>query len=72
MTQELKLHDVVALTQSLPEHNLRRGEVGVMIDIGPNDQYLLEFTNCNGVPYATPTVPADGLMKVYSQADMVD
>lgn len=70
--EELKVHDVVALTKSISEHNLRRGDVGVVIDIGPNDQYLLEFADRNGVPYATPTVSADGLMKVYLHADMVE
>lgn len=70
--EALQLHDVVALTKPIPEHNLRRGDIGVIIDTGPNDQYLLEFADRNGVPYATPTVPADGLMKVYLHADMVE
>lgn len=68
----LQLHDLVALTKPLPNYNLRRGEVGVVIDIGPNDEYLLEFSDRNGVPYAMPTVSADGLMKVYLHADMVE
>lgn len=69
--EALHLHDVVALTRPLPDYNLRRGDVGVVIDIGPNDQYLLEFADCNGIPYATPTVSTEGLMKVYLNADMV-
>ncbi len=69
--ESLHLHDVVALIQPLPDHNLRRGDVGTVIDIGPNDQYLLEFTDRNGIPFATPTVNADGLMRVYLNADMV-
>lgn len=69
---DLKLHDVVALTEPIPANNLRRGDIGVIIDIGPNGQYLLEFVDRNGVPYATPTVSADGLMKVYLHADMVE
>ncbi len=69
--ETLHLHDVVALTQPIPEHNLRRGDVGTVLDIGPNNQYLLEFSNRNGIPYATPTVSAEGLMKVYLNADMV-
>lgn len=68
---ELKLHDVVVLTKPIPEHNLRRGEIGVVIDIGPNSQYLLELADRNGVPYAMPTVGSEGLMKVYFHADMV-
>jgi len=69
---ELKLHDVVALTRAIPEHNLRRGEIGVVIDIGPNGLYLLEFADRNGVSCAMPTVSIEGLMKVYLHADTVE
>ena len=52
--ETLHPHDVVALTQPIPEHNLRRGDVGVVID--PNSQYLVEFADRNGVPFAMPTL----------------
>ena len=70
--EAIQLHDLVALTEALPEYNLRRGEVGVVIDAGPNDQYLLEFADRNGVSYATPTVALNGLLKVYLNANMVE
>ncbi|AUD04502.1 DUF4926 domain-containing protein [Spirosoma pollinicola] len=70
--EELKLHDVVALTKPIPEHNLRRGDIGVVIDMGPNGQCLLEFADRNGIPYAMPTVSSEGFMKVYLHADMVE
>ena len=66
------MHDVVALTAPLPDYKLRRGEIGVIIDSGPNGDYLLEFVGKDGIPYATPTVSATQLMKVYLQADMVE
>lgn len=69
---ELKVHDIVALTEPIPDHNLRRGEIGVVVDIGPNNQYVLEFADRNGIPYAMPTVSTEGLMKVYLHADMVE
>ena len=69
--EAIRMHDLVALTEALPEYNLRRGEVGVVIDLGPN-QYLLEFADRNGIPYATPTVTADGLLKVYLHADLIE
>jgi len=69
---ELHLHDLVALTTPLPLYNLRRGEIGVIVDIGPDMNYLLEFVGKDGIPYAMPTVSATQLMKVYLQADMVD
>ena len=70
--EELHLHDLAALTVALPDYKLRRDEIGVIVDIGPNGDYLLEFVGKNGVPYATPTVSVAQLMKVYLQADMVE
>ncbi len=72
MIDTTKLYDVVALTKHLSELHLRRGDVGVVIDIGPNGHYLLEFADRNGVPYATTTIAANGLMKVYLHADMME
>ncbi len=70
--ETIQLHDMVALTEALPEYGLRRGEVGVVIDLGPNNQYLLEFADRNGVPYAMPTVLRDGLLKVFLHADRIE
>ena len=70
--EELRLHDLVALTVALPEHNLRRVEIGVIVDIGSGNRYLVEFVGKNGVPYAMPTIHMDGLMKVYLQADLAE
>jgi hypothetical protein len=69
---ELHLHDLVALMVPLPTFKLLRGEIGVIIDIGSKGDYLLEFVGKNGAPYATPTVSAPQLMKVYLKADMVE
>ena len=33
---KIKLLDVVALTQDVPEHNLKRGEVGTVVEILSN------------------------------------
>ena len=71
LMETIQLHDIVALTQPLLDHNLRRGDIGTVIDIGPNNQYMLEFVDRNGIPYATPTVSIEGLMRVYLNADMV-
>lgn len=63
--EELRLHDLVALTAALPEYNLRRGKIGVIVDIGPENQYIVEFVSKNGIPYAMLTIHVDGLMKMY-------
>ncbi len=67
----LELHDVVTLTKALPAENLRRGDVGVIIDIGPDSQYLLEFTDKNGKTLAMPTVSANDMMKVYLETALI-
>lgn len=67
----LDLHDVVTLTKAIPAENLRRGDVGVIIDIGPDNQYLLEFTDKNGKTLAMPTVSAKDLMKVYLETALI-
>jgi hypothetical protein len=69
--ETLELHDVVALTKALPAEKLRRGDVGVIVDIGPSDQYMLEFVSRDGKTYAMPTVSGEDLMKVYLQPALV-
>ena len=49
---KIKLLDVVALTQDVPEHNLKRGEVGTVVEILSNGEaYEVEFSDDNGQMY---------------------
>ena len=46
---EIKLLDVVALTQDVPEHNLKRGEKGTVVEILSNGEaFEVEFSDDNG------------------------
>lgn len=46
---KIKLLDVVALTQDIPEHNLKRGEVGTVVEILANGEaFEVEFSDENG------------------------
>ena len=46
---KIKFLDVVALTQDVPEHNLKRGEVGTVVEIFSNGEaYEVEFSDDNG------------------------
>ena len=46
---KIKLLDVVALTQDVPEHNLKSGEVGTVVEILSNGEaYEVEFSDGNG------------------------
>ena len=46
---EIKLLDVVALTQDVPEHNLKRGDIGTVVEILSNGEaFEVEFSNAYG------------------------
>ncbi|MYK94456.1 DUF4926 domain-containing protein, partial [Candidatus Poribacteria bacterium] len=46
---EIKLLDVVALTQDVPEHNLKRGDIGTVVEILSNGEaFEVEFSDDNG------------------------
>ena len=59
---KIKLLDVVALTQDVPEHNLKRGEVGTVVEILANGEaYEVEFSDDNGQMYKCLSFPASQL-----------
>jgi hypothetical protein len=52
MTNTIKLLDVVALIVDLPEYNLRRGQVGTVVDIlAGGTAFEVEFSDRNGRTY---------------------
>lgn len=59
---EIKLLDVVALTQDLPEHNLQRGEIGAVVECHPGDAYEVEFVAQDGYTYALVTLRKNQLI----------
>ena len=49
---KIRLLDVVALTQDVPEHNLKRGEIGTVVEILANGEaFEVEFSDDNGQMY---------------------
>ena len=52
MHDELKLLDVVALTEDLPEEGLKRGQVGTIVEELAPDVYEVEFSDNLGRAYA--------------------
>ena len=69
MTDEIKLHDVVALTDTLPSEGLRRGEVGTVVEQWADGVFEVEFSDDSGAAYAFAAVPAEKLMKLYFRKD---
>ncbi len=69
--QTLELLDVVVLTKALPALNLRRGELGTIIEILSDDVFLVEFADTKGITYSMPTLHANDLMKIYYEPVLV-
>lgn len=61
----MKLLDVVALTQDLPEQNLYKGQVGTIIEVYDSDNFEVEFVDLQGKTYALETLNADQVMQLY-------
>ena len=63
----MKLLDVVALTEDLPELGLYRGQVGTIVEEYEPGVFEVEFTNLTGQAYAIETLNASQLMILYHQ-----
>ncbi len=63
--ETIKLLDVVALTENLPEHGLRRGEVGTVVEMLAPDVFEVEFSDETGEAYAFASLRAEQLIPLY-------
>lgn len=63
----MKLYDVVALLEDLPELHLRRGQVGTLVETWEQDVYEVEFADTHGTTYALAALKAEQLMPLYWQ-----
>ncbi|MCG9131061.1 DUF4926 domain-containing protein [Candidatus Poribacteria bacterium] len=65
---KIKLLDVVVLTQDIPEHNLKRGEVGTVVEILSNgDAFEVEFSDDDGQMYTCLSFPASQLKVLHQE-----
>ncbi|MEH2309005.1 DUF4926 domain-containing protein [Nostoc sp.] len=63
----MKLLDVVALTEDLPELGLHRGQVGTIVEEYESGVFEVEFSDLTGKAYAVETLNANQLMTLYHQ-----
>ena len=49
----MHLLDAVTLTKDIPDHGLRRGQVGTIVEILGPDVFEVEFADNEGRTYAT-------------------
>jgi hypothetical protein len=64
----MKLLDVVALTESLPEKHLERGQVGTLVEQLAPDVWEVEFSDLNGRAYAMAAIRESSLMCLHHEA----
>ena len=65
---EIKLLDIVALTQDIPEHNLKRGEIGTVVEIlSDGEAYEVEFSDNTGQMYKCLSFPASQLRVLHQE-----
>ncbi len=66
----IKLLDVVALTDDLPEYNLRRGQVGTVVEIlAEGKASEVEFSDRDGRTYESVGLRPDQIMILYYEPE---
>lgn len=60
----MKLLDVVATVEDLPEARLAKGQVGTIVEELDIDVVLVEFADLGGVAYAIEPIPVHKLTQV--------
>ncbi|HVF23718.1 MAG TPA: DUF4926 domain-containing protein [Pyrinomonadaceae bacterium] len=66
---EIKLLDVVALTEDLKSKGLRRGEVGTVVETWSEGVFEVEFSDDLGKPYAFASLRTEQIMKLHFRHD---
>ena len=67
MNGEIRLLDVVALTEDVSYHGLLRGQVGTVVESLGSDAFEVEFVNNDGRTYATLPLRASQLLVLHYQ-----
>jgi hypothetical protein len=61
----MKLLDVVALLEDLPQLGLYRGQVGTIVEVYEPTVFEVEFSDTSGRAYAIETLPENQLMLLH-------
>lgn len=67
MNDPLKVLDVVALTEDIPSHQLRRGQVGTVVEAYDAESFEVEFVDETGHTYALLPLKAGQLLVLHYQ-----
>ena len=61
----MKLLDVVALLENIPNSGLYKGQVGTIVDIYEPDVFEVEFCDLKGKTYALKTLTTNELLLLH-------
>ncbi|MBW4578519.1 MAG: DUF4926 domain-containing protein [Tildeniella nuda ZEHNDER 1965/U140] len=67
MNSPMKLLDVIALIEDLPDLRLYRGQVGTIVEVYEPGVFEVEFSDTQGRTYALETLKQKQLMALYHQ-----
>ncbi len=67
MKKTIELLDTVALLEDLPQRNLKKGEVGTIVEILEPDVFEVEFSDDDGQSYAMFALRENQLMVLHNQ-----
>jgi len=66
---EIKVLDVVAVLEDVPQQGLLRGEVGTVVELWKDGVFEVEFSDNSGKAYAFAALRPDQLMKLHFRKD---
>jgi hypothetical protein len=66
---KIRLLDTVALVDDVPERELKRGEVGTVVEILASDVFEVEFSDDEGQTYAELALRADQIIALHNQGE---
>lgn len=61
---EIKVLDVVAVLEDVPQHGLLRGEVGTVVELWKDGAFEVEFSDTSGKAYAFAALRGDQLLRL--------
>lgn len=65
MKNKIKISDLVALSEDLPEHSLLKGQVGTVVEVHSKDFYEVEFSDNLGKTYALLALKSSNLIPLH-------
>ena len=70
MNNNVRLLDVVVLTDDMPDRELQRGQVGTVVEALAPDVYEVEFSDNDGHTYAELAMKADKLLVLHYEPSL--